>query len=964
MSKEQPKAPLIPTDQTFSGSGSGAPPLAQKPAGFSRTKEKIELDAHDLGAPGLQPNSADKDNKGGKKGGGRTLKGAQAPAVLNSPAPASAPDANAGKGTPDKNQGKQKKTAGKVASGGRAPKATPALKSALANAPASAPSTTPDKQKSEAVKKEASKKEVEREQSPEEKKALVFSKYFREGKTTKGYALLERINGMPHSDELLEVMPFAELEKFSAELFLKVVYFFRDFEEAKALDKSSGDLLKLGSDFITKEDIPSGCQGVIHDIVQTDIIAKLKADLLAKNRPVPTLVSPPTASSASAPEMTIGTSFGSGPGTLAGKSSFTTETTPPLASSATTAPEAIPSSASATAETAPASPAPSTEAEVVLPRTRSRLWDIIRGPSRALKTAIPASIETASSGPETATSASTSGAGKTPSRLESLVTSRKTPLAPAEKSATAGGAPETKRSAERGGFTFNMLAKLDGKSLSKIFREIDPTTLAKALSTQNEAVRAVFFGALSERAGATVSDVMANLGRITLREVEDAEDAILDVALKLQAEGEITLPEATPVGGAKTAGSEPAEKSAPVRTPPKAETTAGLSSEQLDKLAWDNLAKLSPELLAKGLEGIDFRVLAVAYQDADGISFESVVKKALSPKDADELALDELELTLPNKLQIDEARTKVVTHFREKLGARAGNTVENSPQAGDSGVDGLTSEWLATNFGQLANDAEETGVADPIEALCAERLTANEISERLRLGDANIVRAVRMKRGIPAMTIGVGTSQSPNPEFESWLQGREKNKKAKGSETPDAGGDAEGNEAISTAEKPSVKLYQELKYLSLYDITGDIVLGEALSDITRFKFDMTDEQRKEYFSAKMQEHAEVLKRELPKATAYYKATGASITKLLGSLVTEGGLSAGDEKRCLRFASLAEKLAKLTQEPNVDLLQFVRGADALGWFIHAVRKYEDEPVTISDGAVAEGEAKLTESGIEL
>ena len=639
---------------------------------------------------------------------------------------------------------------------------------------------------------------------------------------------------------------------------------------------------------------------------------------------------------------------------------------------------------------------------------------------------------------------------------------RTTPLTPAEKPATGGGGPETKRSAERGGFTFNKLVELDVDSLKKVLSGTDAGTLAEALSVQNEAVRAVFLGALSKRAGDTVLDEIANLGRVKLLQVEQAENSILDVALTLHTKGEITLPGMPPAKDAvKGTGtgteeiSKPNEKelleknvqlsglalkynvlddigdlSAEGKTaeeieealvsrfpdgikqdgrlviirgtreamgvPPTAEienftawkkeylerkaeeregkkrnstethdgVTAGLNLEQLDKLAWDNLAKLSPELLAKGVEGIDFRVLAVAYQDADGISFESVVKKALSPKDSDELALDELELTLPNKPQIDEARTKVVTHFREKLGAKAGNTVENPPLAGGTDVDKPLPEELAINFSQLADVAEETGVADPIEALCAERLTANEISKRLRLGDANIVRAVRVNRGIPAMTIGAGASQHPNPEFEAWLQGRERSKKEDGPETLGAHGDAKGNETISTEEKPSVNLSTELKNLSLSDFTGGFKLDTAFSDINFFHSGMSDEERKENFAKKVKEYTEVLKRELPKATAFYKAASEGVTKLLSLLVEEGSLSVGDEKQYSRFASLAEKLAKLTQEPTVDLPQFAKGADALGWFIFAVKNFDGETVTISEMSVETAEKKLMESGIEV
>lgn len=101
--------------------------------------------------------------------------------------------------------------------------------------------------------------------------------------------------------------------------------------------------------------------------------------------------------------------------------------------------------------------------------------------------------------------------------------------------------PELVRSIRMKMFTFEDLVMLDNKSLQKILREVDPGTLAIALSAANEGLRDAMLGSISKRAADTVNDEIGNLGRITLREIEQSQDGIIDVVRKLEAEGEISL---------------------------------------------------------------------------------------------------------------------------------------------------------------------------------------------------------------------------------------------------------------------------------------------------------------------------------------------------------------------------------------------------------------------------------------
>ncbi len=101
--------------------------------------------------------------------------------------------------------------------------------------------------------------------------------------------------------------------------------------------------------------------------------------------------------------------------------------------------------------------------------------------------------------------------------------------------------PELVRAIRMKMFTFDDLVTLDSRSLQKILKEVDTAKLAVALSAANENLTKALLGALSKRGAENVQDEILNLGRISLREIEQAQDGIIDVVRKLEAEGQITL---------------------------------------------------------------------------------------------------------------------------------------------------------------------------------------------------------------------------------------------------------------------------------------------------------------------------------------------------------------------------------------------------------------------------------------
>lgn len=73
-------------------------------------------------------------------------------------------------------------------------------------------------------------------------------------------------------------------------------------------------------------------------------------------------------------------------------------------------------------------------------------------------------------------------------------------------------------------------------------------------------------------------------------------------------------------------------------------------------------------------------------------------------------------------------------------------------------------EWVQQNIQAMSEPLEKSGIANDIEELSAQRLTAKEVADKLNL-PTDSVRAVRAGRGIPSM--------DNKADFEQWLQTRE-----------------------------------------------------------------------------------------------------------------------------------------------------------------------------------------------
>ena len=90
-------------------------------------------------------------------------------------------------------------------------------------------------------------------------------------------------------------------------------------------------------------------------------------------------------------------------------------------------------------------------------------------------------------------------------------------------------------------FTFDDLIKLDAGSAQTLMRNIDKDKLAIALKGAAETVREFFFKNMSTRAAKMLVEDMQALGPVRLRDVDEAQGLLVNIAKDLAAKGEILI---------------------------------------------------------------------------------------------------------------------------------------------------------------------------------------------------------------------------------------------------------------------------------------------------------------------------------------------------------------------------------------------------------------------------------------
>lgn len=94
---------------------------------------------------------------------------------------------------------------------------------------------------------------------------------------------------------------------------------------------------------------------------------------------------------------------------------------------------------------------------------------------------------------------------------------------------------------KRAMFTFEDLLKIDARDMQTVLKEVSTEHLRSALKTATPELRSHVLGAMSRRAAEMLMDDLDSMGPVKLSVVEDAQSAIVEIALQLQRDGKITI---------------------------------------------------------------------------------------------------------------------------------------------------------------------------------------------------------------------------------------------------------------------------------------------------------------------------------------------------------------------------------------------------------------------------------------
>lgn len=101
--------------------------------------------------------------------------------------------------------------------------------------------------------------------------------------------------------------------------------------------------------------------------------------------------------------------------------------------------------------------------------------------------------------------------------------------------------PELADEIRRKMFVFEDILLLDNRSIQTVLREVDNNELAIALKNANEDVQKIIFDNLSSRLATMIKEDMEFMGPVRLKDVEDAQQKIVNIIRKLEDAGEIVI---------------------------------------------------------------------------------------------------------------------------------------------------------------------------------------------------------------------------------------------------------------------------------------------------------------------------------------------------------------------------------------------------------------------------------------
>ncbi|MZP30533.1 flagellar motor switch protein FliG [Heliobacterium undosum] len=101
--------------------------------------------------------------------------------------------------------------------------------------------------------------------------------------------------------------------------------------------------------------------------------------------------------------------------------------------------------------------------------------------------------------------------------------------------------PELAEEIKKRMFVFEDIVMLDDRSIQQVMREVDTKDLALALKGSSDEVVQKIFRNVSKRAGEMLREDMEFMGPVRLRDVEEAQQRIVNIIRKLEEAGEIIV---------------------------------------------------------------------------------------------------------------------------------------------------------------------------------------------------------------------------------------------------------------------------------------------------------------------------------------------------------------------------------------------------------------------------------------
>ena len=90
-------------------------------------------------------------------------------------------------------------------------------------------------------------------------------------------------------------------------------------------------------------------------------------------------------------------------------------------------------------------------------------------------------------------------------------------------------------------FGFEDINRLAAADLQRILREVDSANLAMSMKGASETLRSRIYGSISKRAAETLKDEIEMLGSPRRKDIDAAQDAVIQVVRRLEEEGQISL---------------------------------------------------------------------------------------------------------------------------------------------------------------------------------------------------------------------------------------------------------------------------------------------------------------------------------------------------------------------------------------------------------------------------------------